>query len=383
MRGAILAGGLLAFSAVVGAPAVAAIYQSSVIASGLNNPRGLAFDSNGDLFVAEAGFVELGGPSTIIRGNEAVLGATGSITRISGGVQERIITGLPSLGTVATGEMSGPQDIAFTANGTGYVVTGLGADPGVRFTDLAPGGDGLGKVYSFTGGVNSFADVSAVETAQNPAGGPLDSNPYHMTAIGNELLVTDAGSNTLLKVAEDGTVSLVATFPSRFIGPPVPFSDSVETGVAVGPDGNYYVAELTGFPFKEGAARIYRVTPGGEVEIFVEGFTNITDIAFGANGNLYVLEFDDNGLTTEGGSGVLSVVKQNGWTKTLYSGLVAPTGLEIGPDGAFYVTNFSAMAGIGQVLRIEAVPEPASWAMMIMGFGLVGVTARRRRAVEA
>jgi hypothetical protein len=30
-----------------------------------------------------------------------------------------------------------------------------------------------------------------------------------------------------------------------------------------------------------------------------------------------------------------------------------------------------------------AVPEPASWAMLIAGFGLVGASARRRRALAA
>jgi hypothetical protein len=30
-----------------------------------------------------------------------------------------------------------------------------------------------------------------------------------------------------------------------------------------------------------------------------------------------------------------------------------------------------------------AVPEPASWAMLIAGFGLVGAAARRRRTVVA
>jgi hypothetical protein len=30
-----------------------------------------------------------------------------------------------------------------------------------------------------------------------------------------------------------------------------------------------------------------------------------------------------------------------------------------------------------------AVPEPASWAMMIAGFGLVGASMRRRKAVIA
>ena len=30
-------------------------------------------------------------------------------------------------------------------------------------------------------------------------------------------------------------------------------------------------------------------------------------------------------------------------------------------------------------VSLSAVPEPASWAMLIMGFGLVGAAARRRR----
>lgn len=59
--------------------------------------------------------------------------------------------------------------------------------------------------------------------------------------------------------------------------------------------------------------------------------------------------------------------------------VIAPTGLEIGKDGAFYVTNFGASAGNGQVLRIAAVPEPGTWAMMIAGFGLVGAAMRRRQ----
>ena len=32
-----------------------------------------------------------------------------------------------------------------------------------------------------------------------------------------------------------------------------------------------------------------------------------------------------------------------------------------------------------QVLREAAVPEPASWALMIAGFGLTGAALRRRR----
>lgn len=39
--------------------------------------------------------------------------------------------------------------------------------------------------------------------------------------------------------------------------------------------------------------------------------------------------------------------------------------------------------GVDNVFVSGAVPEPASWAMLITGFGLVGAAARRRRAVTA
>jgi hypothetical protein len=30
--------------------------------------------------------------------------------------------------------------------------------------------------------------------------------------------------------------------------------------------------------------------------------------------------------------------------------------------------------------EVQAIPEPTTWAMMILGFGAVGAVARRRRA---
>ena len=51
-------------------------------------------------------------------------------------------------------------------------------------------------------------------------------------------------------------------------------------GRAVGPDGEYYVGQLTGGPFAVGIANVYRVPPeGGDPEVFESGFTNIVDIA--------------------------------------------------------------------------------------------------------
>ncbi len=59
----------------------------------------------------------------------------------------------------------------------------------------------------------------------------------------------------------------------------------------------------------------------------------------------------------------------------------AITGLRFTSTGvAFEVDNITGGLGLGGG-GIGAVPEPAAWAMMLAGFGLVGAAARRRRTV--
>ena len=88
---------------------------------------------------------------------------------------------------------------------------------------------------------------------------------------------------SLLHVAANGTVETLAAFPTQ-ANPIFPFGpptiESVPTTVARGPDGALYVGELTGFPFVQGLARIFRVVPGQSPVAVCGGFKAIIDVAF-------------------------------------------------------------------------------------------------------
>jgi hypothetical protein len=121
-------------------------------------------------------------------------------------------------------------------------------------------------------------------------------------------VAVDAGGNDLLRVRRNGEISTIAVFPfSQTDAPPflelpsgtqIPLQP-VPTAVAKGPDGAYYVSQLTGFPFPAGAANIYRVVPGSAPEVYASELTNVTDLAFGRDGSLYAVQISNGGLLTE------------------------------------------------------------------------------------
>ncbi len=341
----------------------------TTIASGLNSPRGIAVDGDGVVYVAQAG---VGGDECVTIGEgeeerEACFGDSSSISMIVDGVAEDVISGIPSF-LFSEGEYIGAQDVVLE-DGMVYGIVGLGMDPALR-EEAGDPAVGLGWVIGADGEGGWFPaiDVAAYEAANNPDGGLIDSNPFSGYLGEGGGAVADSGANALLWIPDEGDTSTLAVFPDtmvdapEFLGLPpgtqIPMQ-AVPTGVVQGPDGAWYVGQLTGFPFVSGAAKVWRVVPGEEPTVYAEGFTNIIDLAFDADGMLWVLEISAVGLlgvnpedpATFAG-GLYSVGSDGSVTEQLSEGLVLPAGMAFGPDGTLYISNYGLMPGMGEVISV-------------------------------
>lgn len=319
-----------------------------VIASGLNNPRGIDIGPFGRPVVAEAA-----------TGRVLILGRDGA---------KALVTGLPTL-TSNEGESSGPVNVAY---GWGRVYTLVGGGP----RDLDPR---FATIQMVRGG--TVADIAAYQaTDPDPTdteGIPDDSNPYGITTISRgRLLVADAGNNDILLIGRDGSIQTVARIPPRMVStahvgdPSLPAmlpAESVPTSVTVGKDGYWYVGELTGFPFTPGASRIWRIAPWARnatcdadtadgCRLFADGFTSITGLDAGRDGSLYVVEIVKEGVlnlfTGGDATGALVRLKRGVRTELAAGLLTAPADVAVAHNGTVYVTNKSVMPD-GEVIAIR------------------------------
>lgn len=363
------------------------------VMTGLDSPRGLAFGPEGALYVVEAGAGAGVGvittPNTDPRcfltniGSRQCYGPTGAITRLWRDTQERIVTGLPSTSFPKGPRGLGAADIGFNGRGDAYVTIGWENDPAARGTN--PALPDLTQFASLihvpaSGNWRPIADLGQFEIDANPDHGQVDTDPFGLLVEPDGVVIADAGANDLIRVARNGETSLLATFPSRSSTPPRPSfapppnlqtSDAVPTCVVAGPDGAYYIGELTGIPFTDGRANIYRLDPSTDAvphtftlgEAFLTGFKNIIDMAFAEDGTLYVLQHATGALQMTGPGVLIKVVPdltesdirlqyQHGTRSTVIGNLNTPTSVAIGPDGDLYLSIRGLTAGGGEVIRV-------------------------------
>jgi hypothetical protein len=413
-RTLLLAAAVLALTGGGGAADAPPAPVVSQVMNDLDDPRGLAFGPGGALFVAEAG---RGGaasaPCTGVTGVNCY-GLTGAVSRLLDGDQVRIVTGLPSVSNPQGGQARGPHDIALRFGGGwgssvlgvggAHVTIGMEADPATRAALNRPD---LGKLLHIPASVllapsddlctedcwTPVVDIAAYEIGGGPEPRVAESDPYGLLVErrrghddGGEDedddgqrtadVVVDASGNSLLRVDEDGEISLLGVFPSRATTPPR-VTDSVPTSVVRGPDGAYYVGELVGTPFTgltRQRSNVYRIVPGQDpyaptvfLDGKVTGLNAIIDMAFQGD-DLYIVEHWTVSPTATPRDGKLVRVHCGGrplvcdsTPETILGGLDGPTSVAFGPDGALYVTNHGAgpafVGGVykpaGEVLRID------------------------------
>jgi sugar lactone lactonase YvrE len=344
----------------------------STVAKGLDNPRGLAFDSDGTLFVAEAGH----GGNECVKGGpggeeeETCVGFTSGVSRLDGSTAHRVADGYASAagrdGSVALG-IDGISVIndwrIFAVEGESqFAVPPAGISKATSEKAKAQ----LGHLFEFTPGhARTLADVGGFDfkwTGEHKSLVPEqfpDANPYAVLRAADGEWVIDAAANTVDWVSDSGKVKVVAFIPNpEKNGKPV--SDAVPTCIAKGPDGALYVGQLTGVGNGPGAASIWRVEPrDGDVSKWATGLTAITGCGFDTDGDFYAVEFSTLGFESfapETGA-VVRVPPHSSKPIPLVEKLSFPNGFAARPHQIF-VSNWSiapaagSHGATGEVLRI-------------------------------
>ncbi len=307
----------------MGGPAAAATVSEPII-EGLAGPLQLAVGSDGTVYVSQA--------------------FSGTLTAID---KKK---GAKDLASVPTSE-------EFPAEIAGVDAAGKGT---VTFTTsgMTEDGDFFAEVRRVqpNGKVRSLADLAAYEEINNPDAGNsygfqnltpecaaqvpefiggepyngiIESHPYSVALLADgSRVVGDAAGNTLLRVADNGSVSTLAVLPPQplvvteeataigipecAIGSTYNF-EAVPTDVELGPDGLLYVSLLPGGPEEPvlGArGSVVTVDPAtGAVEFVAGGFFAATNVAVAPDGTVYVAELFGNKISRVSGSGGVPIVE--------------------------------------------------------------------------
>jgi hypothetical protein len=125
---------------------------------------------------------------------------------------------------------------------------------------------------------------------------------------------------------------------------------------AIARHGVFYLGNLGTFGPGDGTTRnehVFQLNPNGRIRVRASGLEQVLGLAF-VRGKLYALESSTTPGGPTPGTGAIVRIRHGAPAETIASGLVFPTGMTAGPDGALYVSEqgFGFPAGQGRVIRV-------------------------------
>jgi len=326
----------------------------SVFASGFNNPRGLKFGPDGNLYVSEGG----AGGTTSTQGicpqvpapvGPYTGGFTGRISKVTPeGAVTTVADHLPSDQTsAAQGSLvSGVADLAFVGHTLYALLAGAGCSHGLVGTS-----NGVLRVNpdGSTTMVNNLSLFVKTHPVANPNPGDFepDGTWYSMVAAQGVLFAIEPNHGELDAIQPGGLVQRIADISAtqgHIVPTAVVFNGS-----------DFFVGNLDTFPIKDGSSKIMKITALGELTTVYINLSDIVGLASDKKGRLYVLENTTGNQFPTPGTGMIVRVDGKNNYKEIATGLSLPTAMTFGPDGNLYVSNVGfgpPPVGAGQVLKV-------------------------------